>query len=55
MENGTTVLEGPGPELAGDERVKRAYLGLAPEAEADAESVTPEPESENQGTGEVSG
>ena len=28
LENGTTVLEGPGPELAGDERVKRAYLGL---------------------------
>jgi branched-chain amino acid transport system ATP-binding protein len=57
MENGTTVLEGPGPELAGDERVKRAYLGLAPEAEADAEPVTPEPEpeSEDQGTGEVSG
>ena len=28
LENGTAVLEGPGPELAGDERVKRAYLGL---------------------------
>ncbi|GAB2857080.1 ABC transporter ATP-binding protein [Actinoallomurus bryophytorum] len=51
MENGTTVLEGTGPELAGDERVKRAYLGLAP----DAESGTPEPESEGRGTGEVSG
>jgi branched-chain amino acid transport system ATP-binding protein len=28
LENGTAVLEGPGPELAGDERVKRAYLGI---------------------------
>ncbi len=31
MENGTTVLEGTGPELAGDDRVKRAYLGLGAE------------------------
>ncbi|MDN3356419.1 ABC transporter ATP-binding protein [Actinomadura sp. DC4] len=34
IEDGTAVLEGPGPELAGDDRVKRAYLGLgtAPES-----------------------
>lgn len=41
MENGTTVLEGPGPELAGDDRVRSAYLGLAPEPDSD--SGTPEP------------
>lgn len=28
LESGSVVLEGPGPELAGDERVKKAYLGL---------------------------
>lgn len=27
MESGTIVLEGPGPELAGDDRVRAAYLG----------------------------
>jgi branched-chain amino acid transport system ATP-binding protein len=28
IENGRLVLEGPAPVLAGDERLKRAYLGL---------------------------
>lgn len=28
LESGSVVLEGPGRELAGDERVKKAYLGL---------------------------
>ena len=28
LESGSVVLEGPGKELAGDERVKKAYLGL---------------------------
>ncbi|MET7991553.1 ABC transporter ATP-binding protein [Amycolatopsis sp. NPDC005232] len=28
LESGTIALEGPGKELAGDERVKKAYLGL---------------------------
>ncbi|GGJ50089.1 ABC transporter ATP-binding protein [Streptomyces brasiliensis] len=28
LESGTVALEGSGPELAGDERVKKAYLGL---------------------------
>jgi branched-chain amino acid transport system ATP-binding protein len=28
LESGTVALEGPGRELAGDERVKKAYLGL---------------------------
>ncbi|MCF8590010.1 ABC transporter ATP-binding protein [Gordonia liuliyuniae] len=28
LESGSVVLEGPGQELAGDERVRRAYLGL---------------------------
>ena len=39
IEDGTAVLEGPGPELAGDDRVKRAYLGLgtAPEPAEDTE------------------
>jgi branched-chain amino acid transport system ATP-binding protein len=45
MENGTTVLEGPGPELAGDERVKRAYLGLAPEPEPEPARAEPDGES----------
>ncbi|MQA94352.1 MAG: ATP-binding cassette domain-containing protein [Streptosporangiales bacterium] len=29
LESGTAVLEGGGAELAGDERVRRAYLGLS--------------------------
>ncbi|MFW0785984.1 ABC transporter ATP-binding protein [Gordonia sp. CPCC 206044] len=28
LESGSVVLEGPGKELAGDERVRKAYLGL---------------------------
>jgi branched-chain amino acid transport system ATP-binding protein len=28
LESGSVVLEGPGPDLAGDERVRKAYLGL---------------------------
>jgi branched-chain amino acid transport system ATP-binding protein len=28
LESGTTALEGKGPELAGDPRVRKAYLGL---------------------------
>ncbi|GAA4676765.1 ABC transporter ATP-binding protein [Gordonia humi] len=28
LESGSVVLEGPGRELAGDERVRKAYLGL---------------------------
>jgi branched-chain amino acid transport system ATP-binding protein len=28
LESGSIALDGPGPELAGDERVRKAYLGL---------------------------
>ena len=28
LESGSVVLEGPGPELARDDRVRAAYLGL---------------------------
>ncbi len=28
LENGRIVLDGPGPSLLGDERLKKAYLGM---------------------------
>jgi branched-chain amino acid transport system ATP-binding protein len=28
LESGSVVLDGPGPELAQDDRVRAAYLGL---------------------------